>query len=191
MASFLSGSGSFCQTRAVWTKDHAVCLVEFQDGLALWACHKLSCCEHWDLYKITTANIWFFLKFHYRILANGKRTLLQCNNVPTHNTNVTKRKLEWLEVLSQPSYNPNVVPSDYHIFRVIAHFLRGRLWMRLREFVCVWVSLCVSLCVCAYVFSQHLVSYLLANFIFCAMTITQSNTSILFLYTVWSNIYLR
>jgi histone-lysine N-methyltransferase SETMAR len=30
------------------------------------------------------------------------------------------------EVLSHPPYSPDLAPSDYHLFRSMEHFLRGR-----------------------------------------------------------------
>lgn len=38
--------------------------------------------------------------------------------------NVSKRKLERLDVLPQSAYNPDLAPSDYHNFRPMGHFLR-------------------------------------------------------------------
>ena len=31
-----------------------------------------------------------------------------------------------IELLPHPAYSPELAPSDYHLFRFMAHFLRGR-----------------------------------------------------------------
>ena len=62
-------------------------------------------------------------------LINRKRALLQHDNAPAHNSRVVKDKLEeigGLEVLPHPTYSLDLAPSDFHLFRSMAHFLRGR-----------------------------------------------------------------
>jgi transposase len=57
------------------------------------------------------------------------QVLLQHDNAPAHTSRVAKRKIEELdgvEVLPHPPYSPDLAPSDYHLFRSMAHFLRGR-----------------------------------------------------------------
>ena len=34
--------------------------------------------------------------------------------------------LEGIKLLPHPAYSPDLEPSDYHLFRSTAHFLRGR-----------------------------------------------------------------
>ena len=36
------------------------------------------------------------------------------------------QELGGIELLPHPAYSPDPVPSDYHLFRSTAHFLRGR-----------------------------------------------------------------
>jgi histone-lysine N-methyltransferase SETMAR len=55
--------------------------------------------------------------------------LLQHENAPAHRARLTKEKLEDLqgiEVLPHPAYSQDLAPSDYHLFRSLAHFPSGR-----------------------------------------------------------------
>ena len=36
------------------------------------------------------------------------------------------KELDGFELLPHPPYSPDLAPSDYYIFRPMAHFLRGR-----------------------------------------------------------------
>lgn len=69
------------------------------------------------------------LKARYRELVNIKTALLQPDNAPVHIASVIRGQLEELESLGglpQTPYSPDLVPLDYHLFRCIAHILRGR-----------------------------------------------------------------
>jgi histone-lysine N-methyltransferase SETMAR len=58
-----------------------------------------------------------------------KRVLLQQDDASSHTARKTKEKPRELEVtalLSHPAYIPDLAPSDFHLFRAMAHFLRGR-----------------------------------------------------------------
>lgn len=69
------------------------------------------------------------LKQKYPALVNRKRALLQQDNAKPHTAFITKKKLEELdgiELLKHPAYSPDLAPSDYHLFRAMAHFLKGR-----------------------------------------------------------------
>lgn len=74
----------------------------------------------------------------YPALVNRKRVLLQHDNAPTHTTALTKAKISKLsriEVLRHPEYGPDLVLSDYHLFRSGVHYLRGGpsiLWRMLK-----------------------------------------------------------
>ena len=48
--------------------------------------------------------------------------------VPCHRAKIvskTLKELKW-EVLSHPPYSPDLAPSDYHLFRSMAHDLAGQ-----------------------------------------------------------------
>ena len=61
-------------------------------------------------------------------LVNRTGVLLLHDNARTHIAKQTQAKiLEFdMEVLSDPPYLPNLVPSDYHLFRSLQHFLDGK-----------------------------------------------------------------
>jgi len=50
------------------------------------------------------------------------KVILQHDNIRPHVAKVLKTYLKW-EILSHPPYSPNVAPSDYHLFRSMAHGL--------------------------------------------------------------------
>lgn len=56
------------------------------------------------------------------------RVCLQQDNARPHVSKQTLAKIEELgwDVLKHPPYSPDVAPSDYHLFRSLEHFLRGR-----------------------------------------------------------------
>lgn len=55
--------------------------------------------------------------------------ILQQDNARPHTSNLTRRHIEeelgW-DLLSHPPYSPDLAPSDYHAFRSLKNFLRGR-----------------------------------------------------------------
>lgn len=57
------------------------------------------------------------------------RVLLQQDNARPHTSNMTRRHIEeelgW-DLLPHPPYSPDLAPSDYHAFRSLKSFLRGR-----------------------------------------------------------------
>ena len=60
---------------------------------------------------------------------NRGKVLLQHDNAPAHTSRKVKQKLQELpgiEVFPHPAYSPDLAPSDFHLFRSLAHFLRGR-----------------------------------------------------------------
>jgi histone-lysine N-methyltransferase SETMAR len=65
----------------------------------------------------------------YPALVNRKRMLLQQDNVRQHRVKKTVQKIEELEgteLLLHPTFSPDLVPSDYCLFRSMAQFLRGK-----------------------------------------------------------------
>lgn len=59
---------------------------------------------------------------------NTSRVYFQQDNARPHVSRRTLEKLQELgwEVLKHPPYSPDAAPSDYHLFRSLEHFLRGR-----------------------------------------------------------------
>jgi histone-lysine N-methyltransferase SETMAR len=65
----------------------------------------------------------------YPALFNRRRVLLQQDNASPHTARETKedlRELDATELLPRPAYSPDLAPSDFNLFRAMAHFLRGR-----------------------------------------------------------------
>lgn len=71
---------------------------------------------------------------------HGKVILLH-DNAPAHTTKVVKetlKELNW-DVLSHPPYSPDIAPSDYHLFRSMAHGLAEQHFANFEE-VKKWVD---------------------------------------------------
>lgn len=88
------------------------------------------------LYTEQLDRVYAALSARYPALVNRKRALLQHDNAPAHTAVRTKEKISELpgiEVLPHPAYSPDLAPSDYHLFRSMAHFLRGRTFDSLEE----------------------------------------------------------
>jgi histone-lysine N-methyltransferase SETMAR len=68
------------------------------------------------------------LRLNYPALVNRNQVVFLQNNAKPHTALLTRAKLDELgwEVLSHPPYSPDLAPSDYHLFRSMEHFLRGR-----------------------------------------------------------------
>jgi histone-lysine N-methyltransferase SETMAR len=68
------------------------------------------------------------LRLNYPALVNRNQVVFLQNNAKPHTPLLTRAKLDELgwEVLSHPPYSPDLAPSDYHLFRSMEHFLRGR-----------------------------------------------------------------
>jgi histone-lysine N-methyltransferase SETMAR len=67
----------------------------------------------------------------YPALLNRKRVLLQQDNAGPHTAKKTLQKIEELEdieLLPHPAFSPDLVPSDYYLFRSVAQFLRGKIF---------------------------------------------------------------
>jgi histone-lysine N-methyltransferase SETMAR len=65
----------------------------------------------------------------YPALVNRKRVFLQRDNARPHTAKRTLQKIEELEsieLLSHPTFIPDLEPSDYYLFRSMAQFLRGK-----------------------------------------------------------------
>ena len=82
-----------------------------------------------SLYCAQLDRMYAELSRKYPALVNRKRVLLQQDNAKPHTARQTKEKirnLDAIELLPHPAYSPDLAPSDYHLFRSMAHFLRGR-----------------------------------------------------------------
>jgi histone-lysine N-methyltransferase SETMAR len=69
------------------------------------------------------------LKTRYPALVNRKRVLYHHDNAPAHRSRLAKEKInefDTFEILPHPAYSPDIAPSDYGLFRSMAHYLRGR-----------------------------------------------------------------
>lgn len=81
-----------------------------------------------ELYCQQLERVHEILKERYPSLINRKRTIFQHDNAKPHTSSETKLKLEELEieVIPHPAYSPDLAPSDFHLFRSMAHFFKGR-----------------------------------------------------------------
>ena len=66
---------------------------------------------------------------------SSKDVLFLHDNARPHASKVTKKKLRELgwEVLEHPPYSPDLAPSDYHLFRSLQHYLKGKQFRRMEE----------------------------------------------------------
>jgi histone-lysine N-methyltransferase SETMAR len=74
-------------------------------------------------------------ELHPGYLNRGGVHLLHDNAKP-HTAKKTKNKIEALkgiELLPHPAYSPDLAPSDYYLFRSMAHLLRGRRFKNVAE----------------------------------------------------------
>jgi histone-lysine N-methyltransferase SETMAR len=82
-----------------------------------------------ELYSAQLARKYAELSRKYPALVKRGRILLQQDNASPHTARKTKerlRELDATELLPRPAYSPDLAPSDSHLFRPMAHFLRGR-----------------------------------------------------------------
>ena len=89
-----------------------------------------------QLYSEQLERMYEVLKCKYPALVNRKRVLLQQDNAPPHVARTTKDKiteLKGIELLPHPAYSPDLAPSDYYLFRSMAHYLQGRRFDNVEE----------------------------------------------------------
>ena len=75
-------------------------------------------------------------KAKYPSLVNRQRVLFQRDNAKPHTSIITKEKIEelWgIEYLPHPAYSPDLAPSDYYLFRSMAHYLSGRNFTNVKD----------------------------------------------------------
>lgn len=89
-----------------------------------------------DLYSQQLERMQAAVARKYPGLVRRRRVLLQQDNAPAHTARSTQQKLqelEGIELVEHPAYSPDLAPSDYHLFRSMAHFLRGRTFANLQD----------------------------------------------------------
>lgn len=89
-----------------------------------------------DLYCAQLDRMLAKLQLKYPSMVNRKRVLLQQDNAKPHTAKKTIEKIknmESVQLLPHPAYSPDLAPSDYHLFRAMAHFLKGRSFKDLDE----------------------------------------------------------
>lgn len=81
-----------------------------------------------NLYSQQLDQVKEFLKTKQPGLVNRKGVILQHDNARPHVAKAVHEKLQELEweVLQHPPYSPDLAPSDYHLFRSLEVFLRGK-----------------------------------------------------------------
>ena len=82
-----------------------------------------------DLYSQQLERVHEILRRRFRALVNRCRVFLHLDSARPHTgpSTVTKiQELEGIELLPHPAYRPVLAPSDYHLFRSMAYFSRGR-----------------------------------------------------------------
>ena len=64
-----------------------------------------------------------------------QKVLLLHDNARPHVAKVVSRKIEQLgwQVLPHPPYSPDLAPTDYHLFRSLSNYLRGKQFDDLNE----------------------------------------------------------
>ena len=74
------------------------------------------------------------------------KVILQHDNAPSHTAKVVKNTLKALswEILSHPSYSPDLAPSDYHLFASMEHSLAEQRFANFEE-VEKWLVECFAL----------------------------------------------
>jgi hypothetical protein len=69
-------------------------------------------------------------------LVDRKQVLLQQDNASLYSARMMKEKLQELnaiELLPHPAYSPDRVPSDFHLFQAMAHFLHGHSFKTIKD----------------------------------------------------------
>ena len=92
---------------------------------------------HWEfvtnvnkvLYSQQLEGVHEILRRRYQELVNRNSVLLKKVNVRSQTARITLTKnqeLGGIELISHSANSPDLAPTNYHLFRSMAHFLRGR-----------------------------------------------------------------
>lgn len=82
-----------------------------------------------DLYCEQLDRMYESLLVKYPALVNRGQVLLQHDNAKPHTSRKTKEKItkmHGIQLMPHPAYSPDLAPSDYHMFRSMATFFKGR-----------------------------------------------------------------
>lgn len=82
-----------------------------------------------DIYSAQLKRLHEVMTTKYPSLINRNKVLLQADNAKPHisrKSMETINSLNGIELLPHPPYSPDIAASDFHLFRSMSHFLRGR-----------------------------------------------------------------
>ncbi|GFV25331.1 histone-lysine N-methyltransferase SETMAR [Trichonephila clavipes] len=88
-----------------------------------------------DLYCEQLGRLNQLLIEKYPAIINRKGVILQHDNARPHCARKTLEKINGLgwEVLPHPSYSPGIAPMDFHLFRLMQHFLTNKKFQNLED----------------------------------------------------------
>lgn len=95
---------------------------------------------HWELLKkgqTVDAELYCdqLSRLHRKMRNRQGSIVLLDDNAKPHTARLTTNKMAefgW-EVLEHPPYSPDLAPSDFHLFRALEHFLRGKKFSNVDE----------------------------------------------------------
>jgi histone-lysine N-methyltransferase SETMAR len=98
------------------------------DGVVHWEFVPGGRAVNSELYIEQLERLHEALSVRYPDMADNNEFLLQQDNAPAHKSRATQQAIRELDfdVLPHPPYSPDLAPTDYHLFRSMAHFLKGR-----------------------------------------------------------------
>ena len=105
-----------------------LCIWWYFEVVIHWEFVPNGCAIDADLHSRQLERVHEILRRRYPSLVTRNRVLLQQDNARPHTARTTTKiqELGGIELLPHPAYSPDLAPSDYHLLRSIAHFLRGR-----------------------------------------------------------------
>lgn len=108
-----------------WNYEGIIYFEVIPDGVAINA----------GLYSQQIDKMYAVMLQRYPALTNRKRIIIQQDNARPHTAAEVKRKINSLdiEILPHPAYSPDLAPSDFHLFRSMSTFLKGRKFQDLND----------------------------------------------------------